>query len=335
MVTRQNSRSYNFIKCAFIIFLGSISSFAKAQVMNTQTNNGKEIMFASDTQAPMWIETLWLKSNNNRQATKSIFNDFVTRQPASVFLLGDVVSLGSSNKQWKPMDGYLARLRSKGIKVSAALGNHEVMGRSGKGQKKFQQRFLNHKKTGFVDVTDSVAVILLNSNFRSLTKTEDEEQLTWYKTTLTQLDEDPSVRFIITGCHHSPFTNSKIVGSSMAVRQKFVPLFCSSPKSKLFLSGHSHNFEHFREKGKDFLVIGGGGGLHQPLKFGADVLKDLSTDYKPLFHYLSILREDNQLNLTSIRLKPDFTGFEEGKKFSIILSDDNVANTSLNRTNNY
>lgn len=299
-----------------LLFIG-VATCANTQVMNSRPVVNKEILFASDTQAPMWVETLWLKQNNNRTATKSIFDNIISRNPESVYLLGDVVSLGYSNRQWKPIDGYLQRLRSEGVKVCAALGNHEVLGKSGKGQKKFQQRFPEHNKTGFVDVSDSVAVILLNSNFRSLSAAEDAAQIEWYKQKLQQLDADPSIQFIITGCHHSPYSNSKIVGSSMSVRQKFVPLFLSSQKSRLFLSGHSHNFEHFHQQGKDFFVIGGGGGLHQPLKSGANTLTDLSASYKPLFHYLSIQRTSDQLNVSSIWLNPDFTGFKEGAKFTI------------------
>jgi hypothetical protein len=52
----------------------------------------------------------------------------------------------------------------------------------------------------------------------------------------------------------------------------------------LFLSGHCHGFEHYKIGGKDFMVIGGGGGLHQPLKQGEGCLPDLASDYKPLFH---------------------------------------------------
>ncbi|MDQ6813519.1 MAG: metallophosphoesterase, partial [Bacteroidota bacterium] len=130
---------------------------------------------------------------------------------------------------------------------------------------------------------------------------------------------DRSIVFIITGCHHSPYTNSKIVGSSIGVRQKFVTYFLKSQKSRLFLSGHSHNFEHFQQQGKDFFVIGGGGGLHQPLKHGEGLLQDLAKEYKPAFHYLSVERQADKLELTSVRLKPDFTGFEAGAKFEISL----------------
>ena len=305
-------------KTFFLSMLTLSATLVKSQTPEAAPKcNNKLIAFASDTQAPMWVETLWLKSNHNRTATKKIFNDLCTLKPASVFLLGDVVNLGYSNRQWKPMDRYLQHLRDSSISVNAILGNHEVMGQSRKGQKKFQKRFPNHVRTGYVEIVDSVAIVLLNSNFTKLTATEDREQTAWYKETLEKLDADSSVQYIITGCHHSPFTNSKIVKPSKEVQQRFVPLFLASAKSRLFLSGHCHGFEHYQVGGKDFMVIGGGGGLHQPLRQGTDILPDLATTYKPMFHYLTIERREDGLHVTSLELKKDLTAFDEGLQLKI------------------
>jgi hypothetical protein len=65
------------------------------------------------------------------------------------------------------------------------------------------------------------------------------------------------------------------------------------------------------------MVIGGGGGLHQPLKQGAGCLPDLAKDYKPLFHYLTVKRMNDHLQVTSYRLKDDFSGFEPGLEVDI------------------
>jgi hypothetical protein len=46
----------------------------------------KVIAFASDTQAPMWVETILLKSHNNRKATTMVFNEILKSQPSSLFL---------------------------------------------------------------------------------------------------------------------------------------------------------------------------------------------------------------------------------------------------------
>ncbi|RYY60254.1 MAG: metallophosphoesterase [Chitinophagaceae bacterium] len=287
-------------------------------------NDSTEIAFASDTQAPMFVETLWLKANNNRTATRLLFSDVARRRPQALFLLGDVVNLGYSNAQWRPMDRYLTSLRDRGVPVHAILGNHEVMGRAAAGERKFQQRFPEHVRTGYVQVVDSVAVVLLNSNFKAMTADEDSVQQRWYTDTLQALQDDPAVQYIVVSCHHSPYTNSKIVGVSHAVQQRFVPAFLKTSKCRLFLSGHSHNYEHFHVGGKDFMVIGGGGGLHQPLRTGTEDLSDVATDYKPQFHYLTVKRAKDHLVVTSHQLTGDFSTFEDGRTVAIRHEEEKV-----------
>ena len=296
--------------------MSTMSSFVSKSQPTASKRDTAIIAFTSDTQAPMWVETLWLKANKNRTATKMVFDDVLNSSSSSLFILGDVVNLGYSNRQWKPMDKYIHNLREKGVKVDAILGNHEVMGRSKKGEEKFQLRFPDHVRTGYVQIVDSVAIVMLNSNFNKLTEAENSKQISWYKNTLEKLDADSSVQYIITGCHHSPFTNSKIVGPCTAVQEKFVPPFLQSKKSRLFLSGHCHGFEHYQVQGKDFLVIGGGGGLHQPLRKTGDH-EDMAEAYKPMFHYLTVHRKADGLEVTSLQLKKDFSGFEEGLKLKI------------------
>nr|WP_082855909.1 metallophosphoesterase [Mucilaginibacter sp. L294] len=296
--------------CLYILLMGFV------QIVNAQ-NEKPVIAFASDTQEPMWVEKLWLKPNHNLQATKMIFKDVDSLRPKAFFILGDVVSLGKSKKAWKNIDRYIAQMVSDSIPVYATLGNHEVMFNSKKGIRNFRKRFPAYDPSGYTEVVDSVAVILLNSNFGAMTVSEITAQNNWYKQELTLLDKDPSVKFVIVGCHHSPYTNSRIVNPSVAVQESFVEPFLHATKCVLFLSGHSHNYERFKMKGKYFLVIGGGGGLHQPLKANNDSMHDISADYKPAFHYLKICRTQERLEVSSRQLKPDFSGFQDGFSFSI------------------
>jgi UDP-2,3-diacylglucosamine pyrophosphatase LpxH len=276
-----------------------------------------KIAFVSDTQAPMWIEDVFLKSNKNEKATALLFSEIVNQKPSDLFILGDVVTLGYKEKKWKKMDSYLQSCRDAGIAVSALLGNHDVMSNSKKGEEVFQLRFPNHVRTGFVKITDSVAVVLLNSNFKKLSGDDMTIQQSWLKSTLKNLDGDPAIQVVIVSCHHAPYSNSKIVGSSEGAQNYFIPLFFQSTKSKLFITGHSHAFEHFKKEGKDFLVIGGGGGIHQPLKSSNPSLKDLTSEYKPMFHYLTATRKGKSLQLVSHFLKNDFSGFDAGHSINV------------------
>jgi hypothetical protein len=274
------------------------------------------IAFTSDTQQPMWVEKLLLKSNHNQKATEMIFKDLLTVHPSGAFILGDLVSLGYKNNKWTAIDAYIKQCAKDSIPVFATLGNHEVMFNAKKGTANFRARFPMYNPAGYMEVIDSVAVVLVNSNFAKMTTAEILAQDNWYNSAIKKLDKDDAIKFIIVGCHHSPYTNSKIVKPSMEVRQNFVPAFINSKKCMLFLSGHSHNFERFKVQGKYFLVIGGGGCLHQPL-YTSEVTHDLSADYKPMFHYLMVRRFGDTLQVVSRQLKPDFSGFENKLAFGI------------------
>ena len=299
--------------CFFILCFLLLNS---AQPAFSQPNP-PVIDFASDTQDPLWVEKIFLTANRNAEATRMIFGDITQRHPAALFVLGDVVALGFENRKWKNIDAYLKALKNTSVPVYAALGNHELMFDASKGMRKFQSRFPMHKSTGYVEIIDSVAVILLNSNFSKMLPGEIQKQDIWYKNTLQQLETDNEVKFVLVGCHHSPYTNSTIVSPSLLVRDKFVAPFLKSKKCVLFLSGHSHNFEHFVVEGKQFLVIGGGGGIHQPVYTGIGRLRtnDLSGNYKPMFHYVEVKRIRDSLQVTSRQLKTDFSGFTDGLRF--------------------
>jgi UDP-2,3-diacylglucosamine pyrophosphatase LpxH len=265
----------------------------------------------------MWIETVFLKSNHNQEATRLIFQQLIQQQPTDLFVLGDVVSLGRKEKKWKTIDGYLKESRDKGIVVTALLGNHDVMGNAAKGEAVFQKRFPDHLRTGFLRITDSIAFVLLNSNFSKMSEGDRVKQQNWLSATIKELEANPAVRIIVMSSHHAPFSNSKIVGSSAEVKSAFVPTYLASAKAKLFITGHSHGFEHFKKSGKYFMVIGGGGGIHQPLNTKNPAHKDLDLNYKPMFHYLLLQRLGNSLKLSSYPLLPDFSGF--GEPYSIFI----------------
>jgi UDP-2,3-diacylglucosamine pyrophosphatase LpxH len=286
----------------------------------------KKLYFVSDTQQPMLVEKLWLKSNNNLKATAGIFANILKEKPAHLYMLGDVVGLGSSKRKWKHVDLFLDSCRKSGTGVCGVLGNHEVMGRrKKKGEANFQKRFPMNVKTGYVSVTDSVAVVLLNSNFRKLSAEEVAAQKDWYQQTMASLDAADSIRAVIVCCHHAPYTNSKIVGCSHKVQDYFVEDYIRSKKAQLFITGHAHAFEHFKVKGKDFVVIGGGGGLNQPLKKDGKVFSDIATGYKPPFHYLSVQRNGDLLSVTSHAINDDFQSFTGKYQFDAITSQMNLA----------
>ncbi len=276
-----------------------------------------EIVFISDTQQPMALEEVRLHPNHNLKATSLLLADILKQKPLTIYMLGDVVAVGSSNHKWSAIDRFIDTCRKNNITVHALLGNHDIMWSRRKGEINFQHRFPDNVDTGYVSITDSIAIVLLNSNFKKLSAIEIDKQERWYTSTLDSLNTNSAIQTIIVSCHHAPYSNSRIVGSSSPVQHYFVPAFIRTAKCSLFITGHAHAFEHFKYSGKNFLVIGGGGGLHQPLDTSARRIPDIAFNYKPMFHYLSLQRQGDKLLLTSHFLKPDFSGIEKGYSFEI------------------
>lgn len=275
------------------------------------------LLFASDTQEPMRVERLILGYNDNKRATRALFKELLAQEPTELFLLGDVVNLGHNDTRWAFIDTALAQAKERGFRLHAVLGNHELMGPAAKGERLFQERFPEHVRTGYTVVKDSIAVVLLNSNLGKLGKEGVRVQDAWYARTLQELDSMPSIRSIVVCCHHSPYSTSKLVGSSPAVQQHFVAPFLKTRKTSLFISGHAHLFQHFSMEGKHFFVIGGGGGSHHPLQNKPGLNVCLEPEYNPLFHYLSLRLCDNALQVVSHRLSDDLSGFDNGCDYVI------------------
>ena len=290
------------------------AGLAVAQNVASDTlNKSSVICFISDTQEPMVVERIIHKYNNNSTAREMLFDKILQISPEAVFHLGDIVAAGTKKSAWKVIDNFTGELKSKGIQFYPIPGNHEYLMSAKSGIKNFTVRYPYAVKTGYLEKVQNTAVILLNSNFKKLTDAEFRRQLTWYKETLKDLESDESVDFIIVGCHHSPFTNSKAITPSEDVQKYFLPDFYSTAKCRLFISGHAHAFEHFKMKGKDFLVIGGGGGIQQKLLAGKkERYKDLFDDKseKRMFHFIKLDINGNEITVTLEMLNKDMTGID-------------------------
>ena len=272
------------------------------------------VALMSDSQEPLWPETLKLRKNRNEEARQMIFSDILRLAPAAVIHLGDMVSLGFRPASWAATDTFVAELRRERVPYYPILGNHEQIYYPGVGLENFTDRFPGIPTSGYTTRFGPLAIVLLNSNVGNLSAAEEEKQLTWYERRLAELDTDSTVGMIVVGCHHSPYTNSTVVTPSQNVQRLFVPLFLRTKKAKLFVSGHSHAAEHFRIGGKDFIVIGGGGGLQQPLLTGDEVRWPDEFPVQAetrMFHYLRCDITDRDVRFTYHMINDDLSAFRE------------------------
>ena len=261
----------------------------------------------------MFFERMYLSYNSNANARKLIFGEIENLSPKAVVHLGDLVSAGSLSTSWEEIDHFVGRLRDRKIDFVPIPGNHEYLFFSKAGISNFVQRFPSASLSGASRRYANVAVILINSNFDELPEQDRTGQLRWFRKTLIDDESDPSIDFIIVGSHRPPFTNSKLVSGSKEIREYYLPDFYKSRKARLFLSGHAHAYEHFKSNGKDFLTIGGSGGLQHPLRLGDEAeYQDVFSHSleKRMFHFLMVESHGDTLTVAVKMLNSDFKGFE-------------------------
>jgi predicted phosphodiesterase len=211
-----------------------------------------------DTQGTSHWE-VWRERNDRER--KLIVDEITRREPAFVVHLGDLTTRGSSERQWKEFDDIHKESRKKEILYFPILGNHEFYGKD----KKALQNYFSHfpyldQRRWYSFTWKNVAIILLDSNFSTLTKEQIEGQSQWYLNELEKFEKMTGIDYIIVCCHEPPFTNSRVVGPNEKVRGYFANPFLRFEKTHLFFSGHSHSYERFQMDGKFFIVSGGGGG---------------------------------------------------------------------------
>lgn len=268
----------------------------------------------SDTQTPLWFEKFRVKADGNEAIPGRIFEDIARDSTVmAVFHLGDLTALGSLHSYWEDFDDKAACLREAHIPIYPAFGNHEYIPFPSSGKANMVSRFAHMDTSWYCRRIDRIAIIILNSNFSRLSEQEVSTQQHWYTAMLKQLDQDTTVIVTIVACHHPPYTNSTIIDPSPDVQRFFVPPFLEARKAKLFVTGHAHAFEHFRVSGKDFLVVGGGGGLLHPLLQGSEQrVTDLYPHDSPrsFFHYLRCTVGAESLTVQVLRLPFGQTGID-------------------------
>ncbi len=308
-----------------VLLLGCVAtqeSISERFVQHLKNVQDTSIAFISDTQAPIWLERLWLKSDNNENATQFLINKIaVDSTCVALFHLGDITAMGSFGSYWEEFEEKSKPIRDAAIPFFPAFGNHEYMPFSYSGKRQFLIRFPFMVDSWYQQRIGSLAVIILNSNFSELSEEEQLRQRQWYEQALKKLDEDVLISSVLVGCHHSPYTNSTIVNPSEEVQKMFVPSFLKSKKGKLFLSGHSHAFEHFQIEGKDFLVLGGGGGLLHPLLPGNkerwhDTIKHEGD--RSNFHYVKIIPTNGSIVVNVLNANSDYSSVDTIHTFKIL-----------------
>ncbi|MBM4179223.1 MAG: hypothetical protein FJ211_07830 [Ignavibacteria bacterium] len=224
----------------------------------------KRVTVIGDQQRTSWVE-FWKESNTEHAR---VVKNAITKKPDALLLLGDHVFWSSSKGDWEFFDEIMQPVHQAGIPVFPLFGNHEYLGNTEVGMQNVQSRFTAARTTWYRWDADSVAYLMLNSNWHDIGQDSTALQHAWFAEQLQKCDDDVTIRVIVVSSHHPPFTNSSVVHDDQRTRDEFVPLFMKTAKGRLWLSGHCHALEFFERNGKKFVVSGGGGGPRQKLFTG-------------------------------------------------------------------
>ena len=83
-------------------------------------------------------------------------------------MLGDLTSRGSDENAWAPIDRFLFSVKSTKTRVYAIPGNHDYITNELNAVRLFKHHFKEEWMEGYCVSVDSIAVVLLNSNFERL-----------------------------------------------------------------------------------------------------------------------------------------------------------------------
>ncbi len=265
-------------------------------------------VIVGDTQSTSHWE-FWRE--RNQRDREWIAAEIAKQDPSFVLHLGDLTTRGSSVKHWQDFDNLYRSAREKRIPFFPLLGNHEFYGNDKKALENYFKRFPHlERKRWYSFVWKNVALVMVDSNFSSLTEEETERQAKWYRAELERFEKESGLDHIVVCSHEPPFTNSRVVGPNRKVEIEFAEPFLGYRKTRLFFSGHSHTYERFRLGDKLFVVSGGGGGPRHKVWTDPRTRRFDDLFAGPelrFFHFCEIEASGNELFLRVFRLEPDGT----------------------------
>lgn len=269
--------------------------------------NGLRFIVVSDTQDPIPSRLLRKYFPDKQKPSDYIFSAILAEPEIDALLhLGDITAFGFWNAGWKRADAFFQTLNERSVAVFPLLGNHEYLVMQTAGKRNFLRRFPMFQRSWYLVRMGVTAFVMLNSNFAYMARQESEAQLRWYERTMAALEADARVQAVVVCSHCPPYTESQASRSSKRLRREYIPIFTQARKTRLFLSGHFHSYEHFRRDGKEYIISGGGGGLiHQPMLVHDRPAGE--TPGKIFYHYLRGLLHQGRLELTVRMLSEDFS----------------------------
>jgi 3',5'-cyclic AMP phosphodiesterase CpdA len=283
----------NLARLSPLLLLAACATAPPAAYSGEFTNARGEFVVCGDTRG--WITGEYWRAPSGFER-RAVFDRLAEERPDFVLNTGDLVSAGSSGSQWEVFDVETSALRANGIAYLPALGNHDLWPSKDGGLAKWFARFPFLHGRRWYDVRYGyVELIVVDSNESALSADETAEQAAWFRGRIAAADADATVRCVMVAMHHAPITNSVFHGSSAWARAQFVEPALASGKTKAFLTGHVHSYEHFVENGVHFLVSGGGGAPLMDVDGPTGANRDLY-DGPRGHHFVRVIPRDDRID---------------------------------------
>jgi Icc-related predicted phosphoesterase len=264
-----------------------------------------KIAVIGDTQHTSLWERVFLRREDNTADQQTLIAAMAAENPDLVIHLGDLNFLSTARRLWRRYDELFSPINDRNIQTLLVPGNHDYFGGLIQNLSEFEKRFPHFKLSRWSTYKfGSIALILLDSNKRPLGRKMWRSQADWYLSTINRYETDDEIKDVFVLAHHPPFTNSKSSGEAKWTHKDFVEPFLAKKKTRAYISGHVHAYEHFEKNGKHFLVAGGGGGPRVKLHEGknakhADLC--LASSPRPL-HFILINEDDSSRKVQCLGL---------------------------------
>ena len=221
--------------------------------------------FMSDTQ---------IKNEAGQVRANELSKTISTFQKAHSFSLiinaGDIVQHGGFENEWinffNTVDIYLRRTY-----LMAAVGNHEYF--ESPSIDIAPPEFLTYMRNGHspdlgymqLDL-GRINILMLNSNFESMTESKIIEQWEWLEAKL-KISQEQKKPTVVT-MHHSPYSSNleHIRTIPTRLRAELVPML-EKYGVKMVLSGHLHMYERSYKAGITYLTAGPSGGINNVVSY--------------------------------------------------------------------
>jgi 3',5'-cyclic AMP phosphodiesterase CpdA len=274
-----------------------------------------EFVVCGDSRGHVFGEFWRPRTDDERRA---IFAQLAEEAPDFIVNTGDLVADGSDLAAWAQFDREAEALRDRRIPYIPVLGNHDLWPHDEQALANWFARFPFLDGRRWFNVRyGSIDLVVIDSNADALTPRQIEEQEAWYRERLAADDADPEVRLVVVALHHSPYTNSYLVGNSEWVARLFVGPARASRKARLFFTGHVHSYEHFLVDGVHFVVSGGGGAPLMDVAGRRGRFRDLYSGPRR-HHYCRVIPRDDRVDVQVV-MRGDAGGWTIADAFSVAL----------------